>query len=145
MHCPSEALAEAHQADLYREARQAHDRIAAQAALQGATTVPWHAVTLRLGTTADMPALKRLATLDSTDVPAAPFLLAEVGGELRAAVSLTDRQTVADPFHPTAPLEQLLLRRAEQLLGDRSPRVRRLRESVQARRRRRRTVAEEAR
>jgi hypothetical protein len=35
-------------------------------------------------------------------------LLAEVGGEVRAALSLQDGAVVADPFHPTAPLAELL-------------------------------------
>lgn len=75
-----------------------------------------------------MPALIRLAGLDSAEVPAGPVMLAEVAGEVRAAVSLSDRTVIADPFHPTAPLVQLLVKWAEQALGERSPRLRRLRE-----------------
>jgi hypothetical protein len=35
-------------------------------------------------------------------------LVAEIGGQLRAALSLTDGAVVADPLHPTAALEALL-------------------------------------
>jgi hypothetical protein len=74
-------------------------------------------VTLRFGFPDDAEALARLAALDSAPVPGAPFLLAEVGGELRAALSLADGAAIADPFHPTAPLVALLRTRAEQLRG----------------------------
>ena len=80
-----------------------------------------------------MPALIRLAALDSAEVPAGPVMLAEVAGEVRAAVSLSDRTVIADPFHPTAPLVELLVKWAEQALGERSPRLRRLRETARRR------------
>jgi hypothetical protein len=41
-------------------------------------------------------------------------LLAEVGGEVRAALSLSDGVVVADPFHPTAALAVLLRTYARQ-------------------------------
>jgi len=65
-------------------------------------------VTIRRATESDEAALARLAALDSAAVPAAPVLLAESNGELRAALSLRDGETVADPFHPTAKLLELL-------------------------------------
>jgi hypothetical protein len=129
----SEALVDTDVADLHREARKPRDRAAAHEGALGTSSVQARAVTLRLGTPADLPALTRLAALDSSDVPSAPVMLAEVGGELRAAVSLGERTVIADPFHPTASLVQLLLRWAEQALADRSPRLRRLREAVRAR------------
>lgn len=63
----------------------------------------------------DQHALVRLAGLDSAPVPAAPLLLAEAGGELRAARSLHDGAVIADPFHPTLSLQALLATRAGQL------------------------------
>jgi hypothetical protein len=63
----------------------------------------------------DQRALVRLAGLDSASVPAPPLLLAEVGGELRAARSLHDGVVIADPFHPTLSLQALLAMRAGQL------------------------------
>jgi hypothetical protein len=57
----------------------------------------------------DYLALLRLAALDSADaVPAAPLLLAEIDGELRAALSLHDGSAIADPFFPTADILTLL-------------------------------------
>jgi hypothetical protein len=44
-----------------------------------------------------------------------PVLLAEVDGQLRAAVALADGTLVADPFHPTTDLVGLLRERARQL------------------------------
>lgn len=52
--------------------------------------------------------MARLAALDSAPVPPGPLLLAESDGELRAALSLTDGLTIADPFHPTAAIVDLL-------------------------------------
>jgi hypothetical protein len=68
----------------------------------------------------DAGALQRLAQLDSTRLPADSYLVAEVEGELRAALGLDSGASAADPFHPSAPLVRLLhlhadaLRRREQ-------------------------------
>jgi hypothetical protein len=72
-------------------------------------------ITLRYGFPDDSAAVARLAALDSAEVPAAPLLVAEVGGELQAAVSLGDGRVIADPFHPTLALVALLRERAAQL------------------------------
>ncbi|HEY2161947.1 MAG TPA: hypothetical protein VGH24_11620 [Solirubrobacteraceae bacterium] len=72
-------------------------------------------VTLRFAFPDDTDALARLATLDSSVPPAMPVLLAEAGGELRAALSLADGAVVADPFHPSVALVDLLRARASQL------------------------------
>jgi hypothetical protein len=65
-------------------------------------------VTIRRAYPDDDPAIWRLAALDSAAVPAGPFLVAEVDGELRAALSLASRQVIADPFHPTLELVGML-------------------------------------
>ena len=83
-------------------------------------------VTLRFGFPDDADALGRLAALDSSRPPAPPVLLAEVAGELRAALSLSDGAVVADPFHPTTALKELLQARASQLTTS-GPRRARLR------------------
>jgi hypothetical protein len=75
-------------------------------------------VTLRFGVTDDQTRLARLAALDSSKPPAPPILLAEVDGQLLAALALSDGTVVADPFHPTADLVDLLRARAHQLGGD---------------------------
>jgi hypothetical protein len=56
----------------------------------------------------DMPAIWRLAALDDRRAPHAPALLAYVGTELRAALGLRDGQVVADPFHRTADIVEML-------------------------------------
>jgi hypothetical protein len=62
----------------------------------------------------DGQALGRLAARDSTGVPSGALLVAEVNGELRAAVPLDAGRPVADPFHRTAEIVRLLeLRRAQ--------------------------------
>ncbi len=63
-------------------------------------------------------ALRDLAALDSTALGRGPHLVAEVGGELRAAVSLHDGKAAADPFHPTAAYLDLLRARAASLAGE---------------------------
>jgi hypothetical protein len=75
-------------------------------------------VTLRFGSRADEGLLARLAALDSSTPPAPPVLLAEVDGQLLAALALSDGTVVADPFHPAPDLIDLLRARARQLDGD---------------------------
>jgi hypothetical protein len=43
------------------------------------------------------------------------MLLAEVDGDLRAAVPLHGGEAIADPFHPTSELVRILQARARQL------------------------------
>jgi hypothetical protein len=73
------------------------------------------ALTLRHAVPADADELDRLAQLDSRRAPRGVVLVAEVGGELWAAVSLDDMHAVADPFRPTGELVALLVARARQL------------------------------
>lgn len=47
-----------------------------------------------------------------------PALVAERQGELRAAVSMVDARVIADPFHPTVELIELLRTRGQQLAAD---------------------------
>lgn len=66
-------------------------------------------ITIRPAYGDDQRALRRLAALDSAiEVPAAPLLIAEVDEELRAALSLRNGAVIADPFHPTLHLIDLL-------------------------------------
>ena len=74
-------------------------------------------VTLRFGSRADEGSLARLAALDSSKPPAQPVLLAEVDGQLLAALALSDGTVVADPSHPTLDLIELMRARARQLNG----------------------------
>jgi hypothetical protein len=72
-------------------------------------------VRIRLAHHDDAAALSRLAELDSAVVPASPLLVAEIDGELRAALSLLDAGVIADPFHRTLALIELLRMRSAQL------------------------------
>ncbi len=80
------------------------------------------AITIRPAYADDEPALLRLAALDSAErVPPKPLLLAEVDGELHAALSLHDRSAIADPFRPTIHLLSLLGTYAEQTARPAAP------------------------
>ena len=57
---------------------------------------------------ADIPPVWRLAALDDRRAPHGPALLAYVGDELRAALGLRDGQVVADPFHRTDDIVEML-------------------------------------
>jgi hypothetical protein len=72
-------------------------------------------VTIRYAFPADAAAIAALAAVDSQAVPEGELLVAEVGGELWAAVSLTGQASIADPFRPTADVCALLQARARQL------------------------------
>jgi hypothetical protein len=71
-------------------------------------------ITITHSTEADLPSVRRLALLDDRRPPHGPSLLAYVDGELRAAVGLLDGQAVADPFHHTADIVELLRFQARQ-------------------------------
>ena len=72
-------------------------------------------VAIRPATEDDTSELLRLAGLDSSVVPAGELLLGIVDGELRAAVSVTTGNAIADPFHHTADVIALLRLRASRL------------------------------
>ena len=72
-------------------------------------------ITIRLAGSADARALRRLAEVDSAALPPDDFLVAEVGGEPLAALALGSGTVLANPFHPTAELTDLLRVRAERL------------------------------
>jgi hypothetical protein len=80
-------------------------------------------LTIRLATIADESAVSRLAALDSSTPPTGEVLLAEMGHELWAALSLDTGAAVADPFRPSADLVELLRLRARLLNGDMSRRA----------------------
>jgi hypothetical protein len=73
------------------------------------------AVTIREALPGDSNALDQLAELDSTRPLRRPALVAEVGGELWAAVSVAEQRVIADPFRPSGELGYLLSQRARQL------------------------------
>lgn len=82
-------------------------------------------ISLRHATAADERALRNLAALDSQRLPAGPFLVAEIDGELRSAYSLSDGKVIADPFRHTAHLVELLRSQASAERPERVARRRR--------------------
>ena len=103
--------------------------------LRNAHIAPSAALTIRHIEPTDVEALRVLAQLDSSRMPAGETLVADVGGELWAATSVDDLHTVADPFRPTAELVSLLHERARQLRRHtpaRTPRFSRIRPRLAA-------------
>ena len=60
----------------------------------------------------------KLSERDGRGKPPGPLLVAEVDGRLLAARSLEDGRSVADPFHHTAHLSELLALRSVHLHAD---------------------------
>ncbi len=78
---------------------------------------------IRVAVPGDGPALKRLAQLDGRQPPTVSRLLvAEVDGEVLAALPLDGGEAVADPFRQTSTLVAMLRLRAGQRSAD-LPRV----------------------
>ena len=67
-----------------------------------------NALTIRPADLADLAGLDRLAALDSASPPTSEVLVAEVGGELWAAISVETGAAIADPFRPSGDLVELL-------------------------------------
>jgi hypothetical protein len=109
---------------------RAHARALEQAALRArlvatepaAAPVADEPVALRLCRVSDDDVLERLATLEGRQVPSGRFLVAEVRGEIVAALPLLGGEPLRDPFKPTMHLLPLLKLRAAQL--DDQPRAR---------------------
>jgi hypothetical protein len=110
-------MTDARSDDLRRGAARAALRREADAPRARAAEAADVAITIRPAVPRDTVALARLADLDSAPMPAGGVLIAEANGQLRAALSLCDGASVADPFHPTAATVQLLVARAAQLCG----------------------------
>ena len=80
---------------------------------------PIESITLRYASDADRSRVDRLATVDSSDRLHGEVLLAEVGGELWAALETASGRVVADPFRASGQLVALL-----RLHGRRQPATR---------------------
>jgi hypothetical protein len=72
-------------------------------------------VVIRAARGSDGPALRRLAALDSAELPAGELLIAEADDQVVAAVSVDTGAKVADPFRRTADVVDLLAFRAKRL------------------------------
>jgi hypothetical protein len=115
----NQAVAQAHVDELHRQARARRW----PARETGRPAIKLEPVTLRFSFPDDAEALARLAMLDSSEVPPGPLLMAEVAGELRAALSLSTGSVVADPSQPSTEVVELLRARASQLRAERRPRA----------------------
>jgi hypothetical protein len=80
-------------------------------------------VSFRLGRASDDPSLERLAALESRPVPHGRQLLAEVDGEVVAALPLAGGGFLGDPFRRTAHLLPPMRRHAAQLHAARHTRI----------------------
>ena len=80
------------------------------------------AIVVRVAESSDVPALERLATLDSKPLPRGALVVADVQGEIVAAATLAGNgEAVCDPFRPTQHLVELLELRARQIRGANRP------------------------
>jgi hypothetical protein len=65
-------------------------------------------IRIRQATKSDVMAVRRLAALDDAASLKGSILVAELAGELRAAISVDNGRVVANPFAPTAELVDML-------------------------------------
>jgi hypothetical protein len=81
------------------------------------STTSTESVLMRRASAADSARIWALARLDNKRMPSGPFLVAELDGEIVAALSLSGSGVVADPFRPTADAVAMLKLRARQVSG----------------------------
>jgi hypothetical protein len=78
---------------------------------------------IRAAHPADIPALDRISQVDGRHPPVgSQVLVAEVDGEVMAALPLSGGEPIADPFQPTSELVEMLRLRAGQLREQDLPR-----------------------
>jgi hypothetical protein len=119
--------------DSYVAAAQLSDRRAAAATVRAAKRARKapaassdERLVLRRAAAEDELALARLARLDSAPRPSGEMLVAEIDGRILAAVPFAGGRAIADPFHATADLVELLQARVG-LISPQRARGRRLR------------------
>jgi hypothetical protein len=78
-------------------------------------------VTIRPAQLADADAVRRVAQRDSRGVPAGDLLIAAVGTEIRAAISVQSGEVIADPFRRTEDLVRMLALRRSQMAYELPP------------------------
>lgn len=78
-------------------------------------------LSIRYAGPADDSGVARVSALDSASPPPAPRLVAELDGEIVAAISIADGSPVSDPFRPTASIVELLRVRRAQVEAARQP------------------------
>jgi hypothetical protein len=115
----SKEMAQQHIGDLRREARSS--RVPEGYSELGDEN---DGVTVRAATPRDCDAVRLLAALESVSMPTGDLLVAEVAGEVVAALPLDGSRALSDPFRRTKHLVAMLELRAQQLDGDDEPRER---------------------
>lgn len=76
-------------------------------------------ITIRTARAEDRTDLARVAARDTHELPEGKLLVAKVGSDVRAAISLEDGTIIADPFHRTAELVAMLKIRVAAVHGAR--------------------------
>jgi hypothetical protein len=71
---------------------------------------------------ADTDELRRVAQRDSRPLPDGELLVAVAEGEIRAAISLSSDEVIADPFHRTEEMVRMLALRRAQMVPRGTPR-----------------------
>jgi hypothetical protein len=89
--------------------------------------------TIRLAANSDLPAIARLAELDSARLPRGRVLIAELRGDVVAAISLESGGLFADPFVSTADVVDVLRAKAAAMDAADDRETRRRRTSLVAR------------
>ena len=117
----SSALAKAHVADLHRVAEQRHP-IRSSPLPTAADAASSPVLELRQAGADDRRKVDDLAALDDAPVLKGEVLVALIGGEAVAALSLSDGRVVANPFRRTEAAVALLRLRAEHVSGRRARR-----------------------
>jgi hypothetical protein len=102
-------LSETRVADARRDLRHHSEARGGPSATATLTRVaPDAPLTIRHARPTDLPALERLAALDSRRIPTGELFVAEAGGRLVAATSLDTGAVIADPFEHTATIVEVL-------------------------------------
>ena len=102
-------LSETRVADARRDVRQHSEARGGPSSRPASRRVSEDApLTIRHATAADLPALERLAALDSPRIPSGELFVAEAEGRLLAATSIDTGAVIADPFERTATVVELL-------------------------------------
>ena len=109
----SKELAGEHIRDLHEDVHRTRRRPRQYALEQGDGSA--RVVTVRRFSERDIDGIRRLAALDEKPVPIGGVLVAELEGELVAALPLDGGEALADPFTPTEDIVALLELRARQL------------------------------
>jgi hypothetical protein len=72
-------------------------------------------ITVRVADRAEEPAIERLGALSERPIPLGRYLVAEVDGQIWAALPLSGGEPIGDPFLPALEVKELLSLRAAQL------------------------------